>query len=305
MTKQSRRRLALALATCGLAALPVTILAANTSPATSMRLAASAEDTSRQPASLAHASAAAAGPVIYGWGNNDNEQATGKFGYVYNPTLVSFPPLQFPSPVVALSAGNKHSLALLADGTVWSWGASDLGQVGHTGPDVRKVQTFAGFPDLSGIAGISAGGDASLVVGKDGQVWAWGNNAFGQIGIGHNDVTELAQPVPGATDVVAVSAGATHSLALKRDGTVLAWGANDTGELGDGTWTYHYTPTPVPGLTDVVAIAAGNHYSLALKKDGTVMAWGSNNGCQLGYGQDRTHWVGVSSSCAQCVRSWP
>jgi alpha-tubulin suppressor-like RCC1 family protein len=143
---------------------------------------------------------------------------------------------------VRVSAGEKHSLALKADGTVVAWGNNTEGQT--TVP-----------VGLSGVMSIAAGWQHSLALKSDGTVVAWGDN------------TEYQSTVPdGLNGVIAIAAGWQHSLALKSDGTVVAWGNNDDGQAS------------VPsGLNDVVAISAGRQHSLALKSDGTVVAWGNND----------------------------
>ncbi|BBI36678.1 RCC1 domain-containing protein [Cohnella abietis] len=147
---------------------------------------------------------------------------------------------------VRVSAGEFHSLALKADGTVVAWGSNDDGQI--------KVPV-----GLKDVVSISAGWKHSMVLKSNGTVVAWGENIKGQVDV----------PV-GLKDVVSISAGRQHSLALKTDGTVVAWGSNDDGQVS--------VPT---GLKDVVSISAGRQHSLALKTDGTVVAWGSNNLNQL------------------------
>jgi alpha-tubulin suppressor-like RCC1 family protein len=123
--------------------------------------------------------------------------------------------------------------------------------------------------------------------------WAWGDNIYGELGIGtisgFNDYRPKPQPASGLTGVAAVAAGQYHSLALKSDGTVWAWGDNFNGQLGNGTFTTTgtggiATPAPVTGLTGVVAVAGGWGHSLAVKSDGTVWAWGYNGIGQLGDG---------------------
>ncbi len=106
------------------------------------------------------------------------------------------------------------------------------------------------------------------------EVWAWGDNAFGQLGTGttqRNTPTQLS----GFSDVQTIAGGFYHSLALKSDGTVWAWGRNNFGQLGDRTATDSNTPVQVSedsGLSGVQAIDGGFYHSLALKSDGTVWA---------------------------------
>jgi uncharacterized repeat protein (TIGR01451 family) len=126
----------------------------------------------------------------------------------------------------------------------------------------------------------SSNGFSLQVVG--GTVWAWGNNASGQLGDNTFVNHAIAAPVSGLTSVIAVAAGGSHSLALKTDGTVWAWGGNFNGQLGDGTFNSHPTPNQVPGLANVIAIAAGQVHSVVLKSDGTVWAWGGNFTGQVG-----------------------
>ncbi len=178
-----------------------------------------------------------------------------------------------------VSAGNYHSLALKADGTVVAWGSNQNGQNAIPG-------------DLREVVAVAAGGYHSLALRADGTVVAWGDNQFGQ------------SSVPaGLSDVVAISAGSYHSVALKADGSVVAWGGSPGGEgivptqigqvikvkagylytlalLGDGTvvgWgtadTSGQSPVP-PTLANVVDLATGYSGSLALRADGSVVSWG-------------------------------
>ncbi|MCW1925038.1 putative Ig domain-containing protein [Luteolibacter arcticus] len=140
---------------------------------------------------------------------------------------------------IAISAGRYHSVALRAGGTVVGWGQDSSAQA--TPP--------AG---LSGVSAIAAGGMHTLALKTDGTITGWGANSYGQ-----------ATPPAGLNTAVAIAAGYQHSLALKSDGTVVAWGYNG------------YNQTTVPaGLNNVVAIAAGGGHCLALKADGTIATWG-------------------------------
>ncbi len=130
------------------------------------------------------------------------------------------------------------------------------------GTVVQWGQTFASVPgSVTNAIGIASGTNFHLALLTNSTVVAWGNNSSGQINVPGN-----------LSNVVAVAAGGDHALALKVDGTVVAWGNNSSGQ------------TNVPGgLTNAMAIAAGYAHSLALRNDGTVIAWGDNT-----YGQTNT-----------------
>lgn len=185
--------------------------------------------------------------------------------------------------VVAVAAGQSHSLALLSDGTVRAWGDNPTGQLGD-GTNTRRT-TPVPVTGLTGVVAISAGASHSLAVLGDGTVRAWGWNGRGQLGDGTEENRSTPVAVPGLTGVVAVAAGLAYSVALLNDGTVRAWGINGNGQLGDGTTSEkRLTPAPVVNLSGAVAIAAGDQHNLALLSDGTVRAWGSNLNGKLGDG---------------------
>jgi hypothetical protein len=129
---------------------------------------------------------------------------------------------------------------------------------------------------------IAGGAHHALALCRDGTVWAWGGNQFGQLGDGTTLQHATPVQVPGLRRVTAISAGAFHSVAVLSDGTVWAWGKNQLGQLGDGTTTDRATPVPVRGLKNITALAAGGSHSLALSCEGTVWGWGANAHFQAG-----------------------
>jgi alpha-tubulin suppressor-like RCC1 family protein len=129
---------------------------------------------------------------------------------------------------------------------------------------------------------VAAGPYHTIVVASDGTAWAWGLNAYGQLGDNSNTMRKTPVQVQNLTSVIAVAAGMYHSLALTSDGTVWAWGLNNTRQLGDGTTTNR--SLPVSTLTGMVKIAAGDDHGLAIDTNGTLWVWGANGSGQLGTG---------------------
>jgi alpha-tubulin suppressor-like RCC1 family protein len=144
---------------------------------------------------------------------------------------------------------------------------------------------------------------------QSGSVWAWGSNAFGELGDGTTTGRLTPVQTVGLTNAVAIVGGRDHSLALRSDGTVWAWGSNSIGQLGDGTATDRLMPVQVLGLAGVVAIAGSRSHTLALLSDGTVWGWGQNIEGQLGDGTNTNRAtpvqvVGLSDVVAVAVGSF-
>jgi alpha-tubulin suppressor-like RCC1 family protein len=223
--------------------------------------------------------------TTWAWGNNGAGQL-GNDSTTNSSTPVTVADLD-DQDVMALAAGDAHSMALLADGTVRTWGQNGSGQLGNgTTIDSRTPVAVTALAGTKVVA-IAADGSHSMALLHDGTVLAWGNNGFGQLGIGNLDSSSTPVAVTALPDdrkVVAIAAGAGHNMALLDDGTVRAWGDNDYGQLGNGNTEDSTVPVTVTGLpTDVVAIAAGIH-SMALHEDGTIRTWGFNRDGQLGDG---------------------
>ncbi|MBI4931377.1 MAG: T9SS type A sorting domain-containing protein [Bacteroidetes bacterium] len=238
--------------------------------------------------------------TVWTWGRNDYGQlGDNTLNSSYVPVQVHGPAdVGFLSGIIAVTAGWYHCLALKNDGTVWSWGWNDNGQLGDSTKISKSVPVQIvgagnmGF--LSGIIGIAAGRVNSFALKNDGTVWSLGWNNYGQLG--DNTLNEQWVPVQmhGAgnigflTGITKIASGRSHFLALKNDGTVWACGWNTYGQLGDNSMTDGITPVQVRGpgnagfLTGITEIIGGGIHSFAVKNDGTRWIWGDNTYGQIG-----------------------
>lgn len=220
------------------------------------------------------------------------------------------------SRIVAVASGVSNSMALDAGGGVWTWGnlsnpefavrenyapscqnrSFDLFGHAMSLQENSIPERMAGLPPVKAI---STYRNVDLALTRDGEVWGWGYNLCGMLGVDYDLSSQhlfyLERPVKigGLPRIEAISAGWRHALALDGNGAVWAWGSNQETELGG--WLTHtekgalckgreqyvpsrssYTSVPliVPGIPRMVAIAAGQSASAAIDEQGDVWAWG-------------------------------
>lgn len=128
---------------------------------------------------------------------------------------------------------------------------------------------------------ISAGDMHTLAVRSDGTLWAWGSNAFGQLGDGTFDDRLSPVQIGEDNDWKEVIAGTHHSMALKTNGKLWAWGGNGAGQIGNGTYESQNVPIAI-GNDTWKQITLGDLFSVGLRSDGTIWAWGGNFWGQVG-----------------------
>ena len=115
-------------------------------------------------------------------------------------------------------------------------------------------------------------------------LYAWGNNANGQLGTGSTTSTSSPVQVGSLSTWSVISASNNASASIKTDGTLWNWGGNGYGQLGLGNTTYYSSPKQVGSLTNWSTVSINGSVSMAIKTDGTLWTWGRNNYGQLGIG---------------------
>ena len=238
--------------------------------------------------------------TVWAWGGNGKGQiGIGGIGFFqpYPQQVKDKTGGSFLTNVSSISGGGYYSLASLYDGTAWSWGSNDQGQLGDYSKIDKSLPVQVVDPSLAGItnvAKISAGYAHSFALLNDGSLLAWGWNDYGQLGTGNSNSATIALPVTGAgaSNVNMVKAGNNHSIILKNDGTVWTWGWNAYGQLGNGNTVDSITPVQVGGSvgsSSISMISCGYAHSVALMSDASsVWVWGGNGNGQLGQNNNKT-----------------
>ena len=182
-----------------------------------------------------------------------------------------------------VAAGNYHSVGVQSGGTLWGWGNNSYGQLGTLNQTNYSSPVQAAAYTNTWIQ-TANGNYSTIAIRNDNTLWTWGNNSYGQLGLG--DLTDRLTPVQIGilSNWAQVGCGANYVTAIQSDGTLWAWGSNSWGQLGLSDTANRSTPTQV-GVANTwktVQIGTGNSTTLAIQNNGTLWGWGLNSYGQLG-----------------------
>jgi alpha-tubulin suppressor-like RCC1 family protein len=243
---------------------------------------------------------------LYAWGLNSSGQLgdntnTGKS----SPILVSGPTNTSWS---AVGGGRDHSLGITITGQLYAWGSNTFGQLGDITVVSKSSPILVSGPATTSWSSISGGTGHSLGITTTGQLYAWGQNGFGQLG----DITIVnkSSPIlvsgPATTSWSAVTCGLSHSLAFTQTGQLYAWGFGTSGQVGIGSIVSVSSPVLVsgPAATSWIAITGNTNTPFALTASNILWGWGVNSSEVLGvaFGLSSPSQVGTSSWVAVSVK---
>ncbi|XP_053559395.1 probable E3 ubiquitin-protein ligase HERC3 [Bombina bombina] len=191
--------------------------------------------------------------------------------------------------IIHVACGQFHNLALNSQGHLFSWGSGADGQLGHS-----MIETTIPVPRLikklnqQKILQVSCGNHHCLTLADDGQIFTWGQNHFGQLGLGKSFNSQSSPQRVKSLDgipLAQVAAGGSHSFALSLSGAVFGWGKNSAGQLGLNDEQVRESPCHVKPLRTqkVVYISCGEEHTAILTKPGGIFTFGAGGCGQLGH----------------------
>lgn len=183
-----------------------------------------------------------------------------------------------------VSVFNGQMAAIKTDGTLWTWGFNQWGQLGDGTTTSRSSPgTVAGGGTTWRSICFNS---AAIAIKTDGTLWTWGKNDFGQLGTGNTTSRSSPGTVAGGGSTwCAASMGAGQTaMAIKTDGTLWTWGYNGQGQLGTGDTTSRSSPGTTAGCGTTWSSVSNEFTSMAIKSDGTLWTWGRNVCGPLGDG---------------------
>ncbi|XP_034282768.1 RCC1 and BTB domain-containing protein 2 isoform X6 [Pantherophis guttatus] len=184
---------------------------------------------------------------VYAWGHNAYSQlGNGTTSHSYIPCQISTNLVN--KKVIEVACGSHHSMVLTADGEVYSWGYNNSGQIGSGSTANQPIpRRVTGCLQNKIAINIACGQMCSMAVIENGEVYVWGYNGNGQLGLGNggNQPTPCRIAALQGIHVQRIACGYAHTLVLTDEGHIYAWGANSYGQLGTGNRSNQLHPVLV------------------------------------------------------------
>ncbi|PIN18662.1 putative protein, contains RCC1 domain [Handroanthus impetiginosus] len=234
------------------------------------------------------------------WGNGDfGRLGLGNLDSQWNPKPISSAAFGNQN-LKEIACGGAHTLFLTENGDVYGTGLNDYGQLGISDSQNYTMEPVRVSSIPKDIIKIAAGYHHSAAITVDGELYIWGNNTNGQLGLGKK--AEKIVPHPCKVEcldgfsIKMAALGFEHSMAVTDKGETLSWGGGESGRLGHGhessflgfqKSSSEYTPRLIKGLegVKVKSVSAGMLHSACISENGNVYFFGERDLGKWGFGK--------------------
>eukprot|EP00897_Mesotaenium_endlicherianum_P002478 jgi/Mesen1/2258/ME000153S01485 len=203
--------------------------------------------------------------------------------------------------LVDMACGLQHTAAVGADGSLFTWGSNEYGQLGDGSEDDRREPCRVTTLKDEHVKAVACGAHCTAAITRqrsassgsteavaDGRLWVWGQNQ------GSNRPQLLRSAFSSKAIVKAVSCGASHAAAVSADGLLQTWGYNEWGQLGRGfcceglqkpglVAAYARFLQEAPARVPVRHVVCGDYHTAAVSTSGELYTWGLGRDGQLGH----------------------
>ncbi len=208
--------------------------------------------------------------------------------------------------IVKIETGNDHSAVLTSSGRLFVWGHNNFGQLGigelnyNANSTPTEITSHFNLVAEETIMDIDFNGNVSSAISSSSRVFTWGENSYGNLGIGTSESVEYKSTpydisnkfgLDPTDKIISLSLGYFHGSALSDFGKIFTWGRNEEGQLGNNTIINHYSPEAISlgfELVEnekIVKISMGTRHSSAMTSEGRVFLWGFNYNGEVGNGE--------------------
>lgn len=235
-----------------------------------------------------HSIALTSSNEIYGWGSNYH----GQLGLGHN--IEQNTPQRAPnliSNIKELICGYNHSMALTESNEIYGWGSNYYRQLGFTDNILFNNPQKLSF-NIPNLEQIFCGYDHLIALTESGEVYSWGVNHCGQLGLGDNFNQDIPQKLLSLKKVKQIACGAGYTMALTQSCEIYVWGLNEFQQLGFADDINRNIPEKLlflPQGEEIKQIICGHSHSIALTStecSNEIYVWGHNGCGQLGLGRN-------------------
>jgi alpha-tubulin suppressor-like RCC1 family protein len=232
----------------------------------------------------AHTCAVSGGNELYCWGyNNYGQLGIGNTTNQLIPTQVTF---MSKSTITSLVLGDYHTCAVIGSTELYCWGSNVSGQLGIGNTTNQLIPTQVTFMSKSTITNLVLGGAHTCAVSGGTELYCWGYNNYGQLGIGNTTKQLLPTQVTfmSKSTITNLALGDYHTCAVSGSTELYCWGYNAFGQLGIGNTTNQLIPTQVTFMSKstITNLALGGYHTCAFRDSSALYCWGDNQYGQLG-----------------------